>query len=56
MMPACLLVSMAVQLSTKENKRYDSSYFEKDLDGIPKGANVFAVEDAKQVSSRFVVL
>lgn len=56
MMPACLLVPMAVQLSTKDNKRYDSAYFEKDLDGIPKGASVFAVEDAKQVSSRFVIL
>lgn len=46
---------MAVQLSAKENKRYDSAFFEKDLDGIPKGANVFTVEDAKRVSSSFAL-
>lgn len=39
-------------MSGSDVKKYDSVFFEKDADGKPKGANVFAVEDAKQVSAR----
>lgn len=38
-----------VQMSGAEEKKYNAVYFEKDLDGRPKGSNVFAVEDAKEV-------
>lgn len=37
------------QVSGDTEKKYSSVFFEKDADGRPKGDNVFAVDDAKQV-------
>lgn len=36
-------------MSGDTEKKYSSVFFEKDADGRPKGDNVFAVDDAKQV-------
>ncbi|CAM9514000.1 unnamed protein product, partial [Laminaria digitata] len=36
-------------VSGDTEKKYSSVFFEKDADGRPKGDNVFAVDDAKQV-------
>ena len=39
-------------MSGDTEKKYSSVFFEKDADGRPKGDNVFAVDDAKQVRTR----
>lgn len=36
-------------MSKESDRCYDATFFEKDADGRPKGANVFAVTDAKEV-------
>ena len=38
-------------MSGDREKKYDAVFFEKDLDGRPKASNVYAVEDAKEVSA-----
>lgn len=39
------------QMSKENNNCYETTYFEKDADGKPKGANIFAVKEAKDVRS-----